>query len=107
MHHIAPKFIPDPKLAANLSHWAGKDDLDAARSQTSVYQKGFRMIFCNPYPIAAACQLSTGVVKDGMAAFFQACIDLMNFGRDLDLNFGFARIQIIDRNLRVGFKKGI
>ena len=63
------------------------------------------MIFCNPYPIAAACQLPTSVIKDGVEAFFHAVVDLINFGRDIDLNFGFARIHIVDRNLKVGFKK--
>lgn len=105
IHHIAPKFVPDNRLAKNLIHWLGKDEIDAPKSQSSVYQKGFHMIFCNPYPIAAASQLPTAVVKDGLEAFFHAVIDLMNFGKDIDLNFGFARIHIIDRNLKAGFKK--
>jgi len=63
------------------------------------------MIFCNPYPIAAASQLPTAVVKDGLEAFFHAVVDLINYGRDIDLNFGFARIHIVDRNLKTGFKK--
>lgn len=105
VHHLSPQFIVDPKIQSQLTHYAGKDDLDAPRSQTSIYQKGFRMVYCNPYPIAAACMISTDVVKDGLNAFWSAIVDLVNYGRDIDLNFGFCRIQIVDRDLRVRFRK--
>ena len=65
------------------------------------------MIFCNPYPIASACMVPTPVVKDGLEAIWSAVIDLIDYGHDVDLNFGFARVCIYDKNLRVSFKKGL
>ncbi len=89
-----------------MNHYLGKDDLDKPKSQASIYQKGFGMIFCNPYPIAAACMVDARVVRDGLQAFWRAVLDLVTMGKDIDLNFGFVRIQIIDSNLRVYWKKG-
>lgn len=54
VHKIQPRFVVDPKLQYNLYHYPGKEQVEAAKSQTSIYQKGFQMIYCNPYPISAA-----------------------------------------------------
>ena len=48
------------------------------------------MIYCNPYPIASGCQVGVDVVKDGLHNLWIAISDLINVGKDLDLNFGFA-----------------
>lgn len=45
----------EPELQALLTRFRGKDPIDAAKSQHSVYQKGFRMIYANSVPVAAAC----------------------------------------------------
>ena len=64
------------------------------------------MVFCNAYPIAAACHMPAPVVRDGLDAIWAAVIDLVEYGHDIDLNFGFARVTIVDKNLRFVFKKG-
>jgi hypothetical protein len=63
------------------------------------------MIYCNPVPIAAACLLEKGVVADGLQAIFNAIIDLTKYGKDVSLAFGFAQLSIIDKSLKVVFKK--
>ena len=63
------------------------------------------MIYCNPVPIAAACLLEKGVVADGIKAVFDALIDLTKYGKDVHLAFGFGTFSILDKNLKVNFKK--
>ena len=65
------------------------------------------MIYCNPYPIASGCQVSVDVVKDALNNIWKAVADLIQIGKDLDLNFGFARVGINDRSLKVAFKEGL
>ena len=50
--------------------------------------------------------VSKDVVKDGLEAFWAAIIDLIKQDVDINLNFGFARIVIDDRNLKVRFRSG-
>ena len=50
--------------------------------------------------------VSKDVVKDGLEAFWAAVIDLIKMDNDIDLNFGFCRIVIADRNLKVRFRSG-
>lgn len=50
--------------------------------------------------------VSKDVVKDGLEAFWAAVIDLTRQDVDINLNFGFARIVIEDRNLKVRFRSG-
>lgn len=50
--------------------------------------------------------VSTNVVKDGLEAFWAAIIDLIKMDNDINLNFGFCRIVIEDRNLKIRFRTG-
>jgi len=50
--------------------------------------------------------VSKDVVKDGLEAFWAAVIDLVKQDVDINLNFGFARVVIDDRNLKVRFRSG-
>lgn len=50
--------------------------------------------------------VSKDIVKDGLEAFWAAIIDLIKQDQDINLNFGFARIVIDDRNLKVRFRSG-
>jgi hypothetical protein len=61
------------------------------------------MIYCNPVPIAAACLLGGDVVKDALNTLFTAIIDLVKYGINLDLQFGFCCIKIVNRNMKVTF----
>jgi CCDC81 eukaryotic HU domain 2 len=59
------------------------------------------MIYCNPVPIAAACLLGKDVVTDALNTIFLAIVDLIKYNRDINLSFGFARIRISNRGLKV------
>ena len=93
----------DEFLQPHLIHYAGKEEIIPAKSQKSIYQKGFRMIYCNPVPIAAACLLGKDVVTDALNTIFLAIVDLIKYNRDLKLAFGFANIRITNRGLKVAF----
>ena len=103
VHKVRPCFVVDEFLQPHLIHYPGKEEILPARSQKSIYQKGFRMIYCNPVPIAAACLLGKEVVNDALNTIFLAIVDLIKYNRDLNLNFGFARISIVNRGLKVVF----
>lgn len=106
VHKIRLVFVPDQKLKAVLTNFHEKDQLNKPKSQSSVYQKGFASIFCNPVPIAAACFLSKDVVDSTLNAIFSAVVDLTGYGYSLDLQFGFATIRIVSKDMRVSFKPG-
>lgn len=61
------------------------------------------MIYCNPVPIAAATMLGKEVVTDALNTIFLAITDLVKYNRDIHLNFGFCRISIVNRGLKVTF----
>jgi nucleoid DNA-binding protein len=103
VHNVRPCFVVDSFLQPHLIHYPGKEEILPAKSQNSIYQKGFRMIYCNAVPIAAACLLGKEVVTDALNTIFLAIVDLIKYNRDLNLNFGFARISIINRGLKVSF----
>jgi nucleoid DNA-binding protein len=103
VHKVRPCFVVDEFLQPHLIHYAGKEEILPAKSQKSIYQKGFRMIYCNPVPISAACLLGKEIVNDALNTIFLAIVDLIKYNRDINLNFGFARISIVNRGLRVTF----
>ena len=61
------------------------------------------MIYCNPVPIAAACLLGADVVRDCLSTLFLAIIDLIKYGKDISLQFGFCNIRCSGRDLKVYF----
>lgn len=61
------------------------------------------MIYCNPVPVAAACLLGSDVVKDALNTLITAIIDLVKYGKDINLPFGFCNIRITAKNLKVTF----
>lgn len=105
IHKVRPCFVVDDFLRPHLVHYAGKEEIVPAKSQKSIYQQGFRTIFCNAVPIAAAALLGKEVVSDALNTLFLAFADLIKYNRDLNLNFGFARVSIVDRGLKVVFAK--
>jgi hypothetical protein len=52
-HKLRPCFVIDPKFKKLLSRFKDKEELIKTKSQSSIYQKGFQMTYCNPIPIAA------------------------------------------------------
>jgi hypothetical protein len=61
------------------------------------------MIYCNPVPIAAACLLGQDVVTDALSTMFLAIVDLVKFGKIIDLAFGCCNVRIYNKNLNVVF----
>ena len=97
----------DPNLQYHLIRYPGKEEISPAISQHSIYQKGFRTIYANPVPVAAAAMLGKDVVCDALNTIFLAIVDLIKLGRNIDLAFGFANIRIVNRGLSVSFKEDL
>ena len=95
----------DEQLQQHCIKYHGKEQITPAKSQKSIFQKGFRMIYCNPVPIAAACLLGKDVVTDALSTIFLAIIDLVKYGRDIVLQFGFGNVTITNKNLKVMFSE--
>ena len=80
-----------------------KEELTKPKSQHSVYQKGFKMTYCNPIPIAASCYLPKNVIIDTLAAIFNAILDLINLGKNVNLKTGFCNLSFYGYNLSYTF----
>mmetsp|Transcript_33508 Transcript_33508/g.39014 ORF Transcript_33508/g.39014 Transcript_33508/m.39014 type:complete len:300 (+) Transcript_33508:36-935(+) len=105
VHAIRPCFLVDSKFKYLLSRFPGKQEIEVPKSQHSVFQQGFGMIFCNSVPIANACYLAKEVVSSAIDAFVTAVNDLTRLGYDLRINFGFCCLSINDRNLTVKYNE--
>jgi len=103
IHHLRPCFVVDPKLQEHLIRYKGKEEVVMPKSQRSVFQKGFRMVFANHVPIAAGCQMGADVVRDCLDNIFMAMKDLIMNDQNISLQFGFANVQFINRNMKVYF----
>lgn len=99
LHSNRPVFIIDPALQNCLIRYKGKLAVERPRSQHSVYQRGFQMIYCNPVPIAQAAYLSKEVVRDTHRAIFRAVGELGKAGANIELRFNFAVVRVANRDL--------
>lgn len=106
-HIMRPCFIIDPRFLPILTRFNNKEELTKPKSQSSVYQKGINMTYCNPIPIAAGCCLDSKVVEDGLKAIFNAVYNLISMGQDIILRTGFCNISFIQRNLTYSFSPEI
>jgi hypothetical protein len=106
-HKLRPCFVIDGKFKKLLTRFKDKEELIKPKSQTSIYQKGFQMIYCNPTPIAAGCFLPKNVVIDSLNAMFSGIYDLVNIGKNIVLKFGFCNVYLVDRNLTYSFSPDI
>ena len=102
-HKIRPCFAPDPKLQTMLLRYPGKEEMTKPKSQNSIYQKGFNMIYCNAVPIAASCELDRDAAESILNSFARAVCDLTELGKSLDLVIGPCQIKINNRNLTSSF----
>lgn len=82
-----------------LLRYPGKEEMTKPKSQHSIYQKGFNMIFCNPMPIAASCELDKDVTEAILNTFARAVCDLIELGKSLDIVIGPCSIKINNRNM--------
>lgn len=93
VHHLTPCFVVDDCLRPALNRFKGKEEITPAASQHSIYQKGYRCIYANPVPVAAAAMLGVDVVKDALSNIFLAINDLIMYDNDIDLAFGFCNVR--------------
>jgi len=105
VHKIRPCFVVDSKMKYLLTRYPNKEEISHAKSQNSVYQQGFGMVFCNAGPIAASCYLGKEVVTSAIAAFVEAVSNLTQLGYNLDIDFGFAKVKINNKNLSYSYKQ--
>lgn len=98
-----PCFLVAPELRSHLYRYPGKEEM--TRQEGSIYQQGCQMSFLNFVPIAAGTYLKEPVIRASLKAFFAAVVDLSMRGYNLDLDFKFAKVRVIDRNLEVFFAK--
>lgn len=103
-HKIRACFVPDKSLQEQLIRFPGKEEIEKPKSQHSIYQKGFNMIYCNPVPIANSCCLNKDVTDASLSAFAQAVKDLTSLGKTLDIKIGPIRIKINNRNLTYSYE---
>jgi hypothetical protein len=103
IHHLRPVFVVDECMRDVLSRYPGKDEITPSKSQHSVFQKGYRCIYANPVPVAAAAMLGVDVVKDALRTLFLAIKDLIKYDRNIDLAFGFCNVRFTNRNLKTCF----
>jgi len=103
VHHLKAVFVVDKDLQSHLIRYKGKEEITPARSQRSIYQQGFRMVYANPVPIAAACSMGKDVVNDTLNTIFLAIKDLIKQDYNISLQFGFANVQFNNRNLKTYF----
>jgi nucleoid DNA-binding protein len=105
VHKMRPCFVVDSKLKYQLSRFPNKEELTSAKSQNSIYQQGFGMVFCNPAPIATASYLGKEAVDSAIKAFIEAVSNLTQLGYNLDIDFGFCKVKIVNRNLTYTYKQ--
>jgi len=77
IHKLRPCFVTDPELQTHLIRHRNKEEIGPAKSQKSIFQQGYRMIYANPVPIAACCQMGKDVVEDTLKTIFMAIQDLI------------------------------
>lgn len=102
-YKLRPCFIVDTKYRKILTKYKGKEEVSMPKSQSSIYQKGYQMTYCNPIPIAAACYVHKNVVEDTLNAVFNAVYDLINMGKSITLKFGFCNVHFYDKNISYTF----
>jgi nucleoid DNA-binding protein len=105
VHKMRPCFIVDSKMKYLLTRYPNKEEISFSKSQNSVYQQGFGMVFCNATPIAAGCYLGKEVVTSAIQAFVEAVANLTQLGYNLDIDFGFGKVKINNKNLTCTFKQ--
>ena len=102
-----PRFVVNDKIAYHLGRSHNKEQITPAKSQNSIYQKGFRMVYANSVPIANAAQMGKDVVDDTLNAIFLAVEDLTRQDRDIQLQMGFCAMRFTNRGLKVVFHNDI
>lgn len=103
LHRNRPVFVPDPSFSYVLTRNKPEAELDKPKSQHSIFQKGFQMIFCNALPIANCCHLAKHVVHDSHNALFSAIKELTRLRHSLKIKFNFCVLIVQEASLRAHF----
>jgi len=61
------------------------------------------MIYANPVPIAACCQMGKDVVEDTLKTIFMAIQELIKLDCHILLAFGFANVSFVNKSLKTTF----
>lgn len=99
VNQVRPCFIPDNPFQTALTRFNNKSEVDVAGSQSSAFQKGVNVLYCNPTPIAGRTSLSRDVVQSSLIVIFQAIIDLTKSGMGMNLDFGLLQMNIENKNM--------
>jgi len=105
IHTIKPVFLPDVNIKKFLTCIGEKDIVDKAACQSSVYEKGFSMISCNPNSIAIATCLKRPAVAAIHGAICKAIQDCTQKCLEMKLNFGFCIINIKASRVKTKFSQ--
>lgn len=106
-HIMRPCFMVDNKLKTILSRYNNIEEVTKPASQSSIFQRGHNMIYCNPVPIAAASFLSPKVVGDALNAITNAIFDLITLNRAICLKTGFCNVYFVDKNVTYSYSPEI
>ena len=72
----------------------------------SFFKGKHNLIFFNPIPLATACFFPKELVDSAIKAIFKAAGDLAFMGKHVEMDFGFVKIQLANKNVeKVFFKK--
>ena len=63
--------------------------VNQVKRHMELYQN-YKMIYCNPVPIAKACGFTRELVDDTLFAIVKAILDLTSAERSIDLKLNFA-----------------
>ncbi|KAF4663823.1 hypothetical protein FOZ61_001369 [Perkinsus olseni] len=102
---LRPCFVPDDHFKATLRRYAGKEETPVREG--SIYQQGINMMYLNKVPIAAGLFLKTQVVVDGVKALFKGVQNLSSRDYNMDLDFKFCRVQILEGDLKAKFSTSL
>jgi hypothetical protein len=61
------------------------------------------MVYCNPVPIAASCELDRDVAESILTAFARAVCDLAELGKSIEIVVGPCHIKINNRNMSYNY----
>jgi len=100
---LRPCFVASDALKETLHRYPGKEEVSIGPG--SIYQQGVKMTYLNTVPIAAGTYYKEPVVAASLAAFFRGVLDLSTRGYSVELDFKFAKVRIVERNLHVFFSR--
>lgn len=107
VHDIRPCFLVNGGFEKSLARFPNKKEIDCPKSQHSIYQQGSNMLFCNPGPIASGCNFSPKLTQSILTAITHAITDLTRLGKDLNLDFGFCKLRVNNKDLTYNFCGGL